>query len=555
MRRKWKGRLPVALVFANTYRVGMSNLGFQILYGLLNKDPDIVCERVFLSQPGEDLRSVESTRPLADFPLLFVSFSFEADFINFVAMMQKAGIQPLSSERRQESAAIRAGAPLVIGGGVATFINPEPLAPFVDLFVVGEAEPVLSPLLEELKSGLEAADRVRLLRHLVDSVPGCYVPAFYTVTYKTDQSVDHYEALDGVPLPVQKVVRMEADVAGHSQLYSPEAEFSDLHLAELGRGCSRGCRFCAAGFVYRPPRLWPTDAVLAALAERPQEIERIGLLGMEMTGQEQLDRIAGYILDQGCSLSFSSLRADALSASLLQLLAKSNLKTATIAPDGASERLRRVINKGISEEDVLAASETLFQAGLNNLKLYVMIGLPTEEDEDIEELVALLGKLRHLQLAVGRIAKKITRMNLSVNCFIPKAWTPFQYASFAEPKVLKKRLKRLRERISSMSNVRMLADKPENSLIQAVLARGDRRLAAPIMAMASGGSLRQAMERSGLEAGWYAMRQRPVNEQFPWEIIDHGINRQYLYREYRRALAAERTAVCQPEKCHRCGVC
>ncbi len=204
-------------------------------------------------------------------------------------MLQQAGIQPLSEKRRQESAAVQAGAPLVVGGGVATFINPEPLASFVDLFVVGEAEPVLARLLDGLKSRLSQRDRFRLLRHLVDAVPACYVPAFYSVTYKPDQTVDRYQALDGVPLPVKKIVRSTPEVAGHSQLYSPEAEFSDLHLAELGRGCSRGCRFCAAGFVYRPPRLWPTDAILAALAERPREIGRIGLLGMEMTGEKQLE--------------------------------------------------------------------------------------------------------------------------------------------------------------------------------------------------------------------------------------------------------------------------
>ena len=545
----------MALVFANTYQVGMSNLGFQILYSLLTSDPDIVCERFFLPRPGEPLRSVESSRPLTDFPLLFASFSFEADYVNFVALLQNAGIQPQSADRQRESSLVRAGVPLVIGGGVATFINPEPLAPFVDLFVVGEAEPVLGSLLDTVKSDLAARDRSLLLRHVIDTVPGCYVPALYTVSYRPDQTVDRYTAQEDVPLPVKKVVRSSSEVAGHSQLYSPETEFSDLHLVELGRGCSRGCRFCAAGFVYRPPRLWSTDAILAALEERPQEITRVGLLGMEMTGQEQLSRIASHILDQDCSLSFSSLRADALSPTLLKLLAKSNLKTATIAPDGASERLRRVINKGISEEDVLTAAEALFQAGLNNLKLYVMIGLPTEEEDDLDELVALLEKLRQLQLTAGRAAKKITRMSLSVNCFIPKAWTPFQYAAFTQPKVLRRRLKRLREQIGRLPNVRMVADKPENALLQAVLARGDRRLAAPIMAMATGMGLRQAMAKSGLDVGWYAMRERAAEERFAWEIIDHGINRQYLFSEYRRALAAERTVACQPEKCHRCGVC
>jgi len=554
-KKKWKNRLPAALIFPNTYQVGMSNLGFQIIYALLNADPDLVCERFFLPPPGEPLRSIESSRPLTDFPLLFVSISFEADFIRFVSMLLAAGIAPFSADRRRASGRACNGVPLIVAGGVATFINPEPLADFIDLFLIGEAEPVLEPLLLTLKKGLLDKERTSLLQDIAKKLPGCYVPSLYEVSYKADGTVATYKAAADLPLPVRKVVRSPPAVAGHSHLYSPAAEFSDMHLTELGRGCSRGCRFCAAGFVYRPPRLWPTEAILAALAERPTGIDRVGLLGMEMTGKKVLDRIAAHILASGCALSFSSLRADALSSQLLELLRKSGLKTATIAPDGASERLRRVINKGISEEDILTAAEALFAAGLNNLKLYVMLGLPTEEESDLDELVGLLEKLRARQLAAGRDTKKITGMTLSVNCFIPKAWTPFQYAAFVEPAVLKKRLVRLRTKVAALPNVRLLSDKPENALYQAVLARGDRRLAIPILAMAQGASPKQAMGGSCPDFRWYAMRERQASEVLPWEVIDHGISREYLYNEYRRALTAKRTEACRPERCRRCGVC
>jgi len=545
----------VALVFPNTYRVGMSNLGFQLVYSLLNADDDIVCERFFSPPPNEQLRSVESSRPLRDFPLLFASFSFEADYVTFVAMLLQAGIYPRSQDRKQQNRVAAAGVPLIVGGGVATLINPEPLAEFIDLFFIGEVEPVFERLMEKLKKRLLIEDRSEILKEAVAGIPGCYVPALYSVSYNTDQTVAAYNAAPGAPIPIKKVVQASCRRAGHSQLYSPAAEFSDLHLVELGRGCSRGCRFCAAGFVYRPPRLWPTDAIVAALEQKPKWIERVGLLGMEMTGVEELGRIASFIFDKDCSLSFSSLRADALSESLVKLLSRSGLKTATIAPDGSSERLRRVINKGISEQDILAAADTLFAAGLNNLKLYVMIGLPTEEETDLNELVALLEKLRKLQVTAGRSAKKMTQLTISVNSFIPKAWTPFQYATFTDPQILKKRLARLKAEVVRLPNVRMLADKPEKAFSQAVLARGDRRLSEVLLLMAKGLGQLQAMKKEGLDGKWYAMRERSADEIFPWDIIDHGIKKRYLHEEYRRGLSARTTRCCLADDCHRCGVC
>jgi len=379
-RKKWKGLLPVALIFPNRYGLGNSNLGFQLVYALVNSLPGFVCERFFY-QDNQPPASLESGRPLRDFPVILCSLSFEQDFFNLLALFSAGGIEPLAERRSATTSRYRPGQPLVIGGGVASFINPEPLAPFVDLFVVGEAEPILPQLMTHLADHLSAKEPEALLRGIVREFSGCYVPRFYAMRYGEDGILAGIEADPEAPARVRRVVLEQARVAGHSKLLSPEAEFANLFLTELGRGCSRGCRFCAAGFVYRPPRLWQAESILAALAERPKEIQRVGLLGMEMARGEDLARIAEYLLREGCTLSFSSLRADAISNELCGLLAQSKLKSAAIAPDGGSERLRRVINKGISEQDVLCAAEALARAGINHLKLYFMIGLPTETED------------------------------------------------------------------------------------------------------------------------------------------------------------------------------
>jgi radical SAM superfamily enzyme YgiQ (UPF0313 family) len=554
-RKKWKGLLPVALIFPNRYGLGNSNLGFQLVYALVNSLPGFVCERFFY-QDNQPPVSLESGRPLRDFPILLCSLSFEQDFLNLLALFLAGGIEPLAEKRSANTTRFRPGQPLVIGGGVASFINPEPLAPFVDLFVVGEAEPILPQLMAHLADRLTAEEPEALLRGVVREFIGCYVPRLYTMQYGDDGILNRIEADPEAPARVRRVVLDTSQVAGHSKLLSPEAEFANLFLTELGRGCSRGCRFCAAGFVYRPPRLWSAESILAGLAERPEEIKRVGLLGMEMARGEDLARIAEYLLGEGCALSFSSLRADAISGELCHLLAQSNLKSAAIAPDGGSERLRRVINKGISEQDVLFAAEALARAGINHLKLYFMIGLPTETEEDLAELLLLTDKVRKTLLGVGRETGRMGNITLSVNSFVPKAWTPFQFHGFAPLTVLKNSIKFLRKGVARMANTRLVVDQPGNALYQAVLARGDRLVGLALYAMLQGQqNWRQTMQGCGIDPEFYAMRQRGQEELFPWEIIDHGIDRQYLWTEYRKGLAEKSTIACDTARCRRCGVC
>ncbi|MEA3546169.1 MAG: radical SAM protein, partial [Thermodesulfobacteriota bacterium] len=361
---------------------------------------------------------------------------------------------------------------------------------------------------------------------------------------------------ENVPVRVKKVTLADSYVAGHSSILTPDAEFSDLFLTELGRGCSRGCRFCAAGFVYRPPRLWSAESIIRALAEKPEDVKRIGLLGMEMARPADLSAIASYLLRESCSLSFSSLRADAIGPELLALLEESGLKTAAIAPDGGSERLRKVINKGLSEEELLWAAELLVRAGVTNLKLYFMIGLPTETWDDLEELVQLTLKIKRKILEVGRSKGRVSTLTLSLNPFVPKAWTPFQFCAFDQVAVLKKKIKFLRKKFSRQANMKLLVDKVENAFFQAMLARGDRTVGAVLHDLVqSGRNWQHVYKEKGADPACHAMRTRDRDEFFCWEVIDIGVKREYLWQEYQKALTGQTTIKCKPEKCKRCGAC
>ena len=553
-RKRWAGHLPVALIFPNSYRVAASNLGFQLVYQLLNRHPALVAERFVLSPPGSPPRSLESNRPLSDFSLICYSLSFEGDTLELLRLLAAGGVE-IDAARRGEDQ------PLVLGGGVATWMNPEPLAVATDLFLIGEAEAMLDPLLTPLIEYLLSSPRPmkeELLHRLAADFPGCYAPRFYRPRYHRDGRVAEVEVSDGLPKRIKPVLLHDPAVAGYSRLLSPLAEFSDLFLVELGRGCSRGCRFCAAGFIYRPPRRWSSAAIAAALAQIPEGVTRVGLLGMEMTDRATLDEISQRIAAIGCKLSFSSLRADALTPELLSLLGSSGVKSAVLAPDGASQRLRRIINKNLAEEDILQAAEALTQTGIGTLKLYCMLGLPEEGEEDLEELVEMLGRLRKNLLVSGRARGRLTEIQLSVSSFVPKPWTPFQYHPFAGVAPLRKRLQFLRRKLSAQANLSLRAESPEHAHWQALLARGDRRMGEALLRVAvapGGGNPRQQLRKLGLDTDWYSQRLRGGDELMPWEIIDPGLAPGYLFAEYQKGLGGDSTPPCPERGCGRCGVC
>ena len=565
VRKKWTGRLPVALLYANTYPVAVSNLGYQLVYTLLNRLEEVVCERFVYPADGGPLRSLESSRPLTDFPLVFASVSFEHDYPRLAAMLAAGGIAPLAADRSDR---VAASSPLVVLGGVAVFMNPEPLAAFADLMVIGEAEPVLAELMTHL-AAYTALDRESLLHRIGASLPGCYVPALYRFVHGPDGVLARIEPAAGLPPRVTRIMAPAMDVAAHSTLLSPEAELS-MYMVELGRGCSRGCRFCAAGFIYRPPRLWPAETILRGLEARPAGVDRIGLLGMEMAAPETVDQIAALLAANSCSLSFSSLRADRITDQTLSLLAASRLKSVAIAADGCSARLRRLINKGLDEPELLDAAERLVASGIFHLKLYVMIGLPTETSEDLDELVQLVDRLQARILPLGRARGRVSVLTLSINCFVPKPWTPFQYCSFGGLEelppgkqgtaralaALKEKISYLRGKLGSRSNLRLKFDHPDQALQQAVYSRADRRIGEALLDIGTGrASFARALARHGLDAWQYAIRLRRPDELLCWEVVDQGIRGDYLRDEYDRALRGVATRPCEPALCRRCGVC
>ncbi len=566
--KKWKDKYPIALVYPNTYAVGMSSLGFQLVYALLNERSESVCERFFLPEVDEPLLSLESGRPLPDFPLIFFSVSFEHDYLNLVKILLLGGIEPFAKSRKTN----HESSPIVGFGGVATFMNPEPIAPFADFMVIGEAEPIVDTFLDFIMQHQQDLARDEMLFQAARDFEGIYVPGLYSSEYDANRRCKATHAADSeLPARIHRISHSACEKAGHSELLSPATEFSNLYLTELGRGCSRGCRFCAAGFIYRPPRLWDADAVIQGLNEKGSDVHRIGLLGMEMAKNNALDEISAYLVDSGCALSFSSLRADRINDKLLNLLSQSQLKSVAIAPDGTSERLRSVINKGLNQEDLIKGATRLVDAGIYKLKLYVMVGLPTETCEDLQEFIDLIHIIKEQIDPVGKERGRLTEILVSVNCFVPKPWTPFQYHPFGISKSLdegenfssQKALTQLKEKITFLkkgvkqfANVHFQADKPENAMFQALLSRGDRRIADVLYDMARYNTpWKKSMINHNLSPEMFILCGSTANTYFPWYIIDHGMNHSYLWEEYQKGLKAVPTEPCDPSICRRCGVC
>jgi radical SAM superfamily enzyme YgiQ (UPF0313 family) len=561
--KDWGGKLLMALAFPNRYAVGMSNLGFHAVYEALNRYDRVVCERVFYPEPEDipllgqqsgRLLSVESQRPIQDFNLLTFSVPFENDFSNVVEMMKFGGIPPLSVQRDSSE-------PFVAAGGIAVFMNPEPLAPFLDFIFVGEAEPLLPEFIEFwLANQSRKISRRALLQALTREVQGIYVPSLYRVSYHENGMLAAVEPLAGSGAPPQVRYR-RADLGATSPcqtaILTPNTEFSNVVLVEIGRGCGRGCRFCAAGFMYRPVRHHAADRVLPAIEKRFPETARVGLISAAVSDHPDIARICQDLVATGKLLSFSSLRADRVTPEIVAALHASQHRSVAIAVEAGSERLRRVINKDLSLEDIYRAAELLTEGGILSLKLYFMIGLPTETLEDLEAIVEVAKGVKHHVLKTSRGQKRLGTITLSINAFIPKAFTPFQWVSFAGIQELKDRAKWIKKALQKVPNVRVHFDVPKWAYVQALLARGDRRVALFLEKVAlDEGNWSQAMRTAPLNPDFWVMRERGRDERFPWEIIDLGVKRSFLWEEYQCALREQKGQPCLPEEgCCRCGVC
>ncbi|MFH1980786.1 MAG: radical SAM protein [Pseudomonadota bacterium] len=547
VRKPWARCLRIALVYPNVYRLGMSNLGFQTVYRLLNAMEGVLCERVFLPEPSAGMPlSVESSQPLDRFHVVAFSISFENDFPGMLHILERAGL-PLASAQRGSPH------PLVVAGGVACWLNPEPIAAFIDVFLLGEAEVFITDFVAAVDT---TATRSDLLLRIAQTVPGAYVPGFYETAYLPHGPIGRFTPTADVPDRIRPP--WVADLNNHptrSAIVSDQSAFDDTYLVEIGRGCPHGCRFCSAGFLYRPPRFRDTGVLAETISAGTQWTRRIGLVGAAVSDLPGLGALCQLPSLSGLRLSFSSLRADALTPTLIDILRKNRVKTATIAPDAGSERMRRVINKGITESEILTAAGDLVAGGIPNLKLYFMIGLPTETAEDVTAIIDLCAKIRECWLAASRRVGHIGTIQVSVNSFVPKPVTPFQWVGMDDKKNLKQKIKMLREALQPVPNVRLKVESLNESVIQAILSRGDRRLSHVLRRISAGTPWASALSAEGLDSDFYATRQRPTDELLPWHFIDHGLSSGFLQHEYTRALSAKPSPPCPIVNCSRCGVC
>ena len=533
--RKRGGRLSVCLVYPNHYSVGMSNLGFQTVYARFNSHPDVACDRAFLPDPDEleeyrksrtPLLSLETQRPLADFDVIAFSVSFESDYVNIPGIFALSGIPSLAGERGES-------APLVMGGGAAMFLNPEPVADFLDLVAVGEAEPLLPSLLHLLLDG--AKDRSELLKAAAH-LPGIYVPSLYRLTYDGPVLVTR-EALHGAPDVVERQWDRTVDENPTvSVIMSPGTEFSDMHLVEVSRGCPRGCRFCAAGFIYAPYRQRSLESVKVQ-AERGVQLQgKVGLVGAAVGDFRGIGELSRHILEKGGKVSVSSLRIDSLDDEMIDVLIASGHKTVALAPEGGSQRLRDLVGKNISREQILGACELLVRKDILNLKLYFIIGLPTETMADLEEMISLVAAVREQVVASARKNKRLGEIILSVNPFVPKPFTPFQWCGMEDLKSLEKKVRFLQSAVRPLSNVRMHVESLKEAYLQALVSRGDRRLGQFLVGVWELGNARKAAAASRLDTDLLVNRTIPLHESLPWSIIG-GAAADRLVQEYRKAFS------------------
>lgn len=537
-----------ALAFPNVYRLGMSNLGFQLVYRLLNERDDTVCERTFLPDVGMEAEHRKSKTPLltyesrtavGGFDVLGFSCSFELDYVNVLRMLELAGVPLLASERDESY-------PLVLMGGPAPWVNPEAVAPFVDAVVIGEAEgltDLLMPVIGDYVRAGRQRDRGALLTALA-GIQGVYVPSLYDVRYDSSGDLREIVPRGDAPYPVRRWVARDLQRYNTSaQILTPNTEFSGMFLAETARGCGQGCRFCFAGYAYRPVRYTPPEQLEREFAERqalePERL-RVGLVGSSLTDHKQLAPITRSLAAEAAGVSLASLRADNLSPDVADAIRAAGQRTVTIAPETGSERLRYVARKHVTDDDILTAAKRCAEAGAERVKLYYIVGLPCETEEDL--------------MAIARLSTDTLRtsglrtVSLTLHPFVPKPHTAYQWAGSPAPPEMERRLRAIGKAIRrSDSRLEFTMDSVRGSFVQAVLSTADRRVAPALLeAHRNGGNWRAAFRDAGVDGEWYACRPRSYEEVLPWEHISLGVRKDYLWREWQRALDLDRSTSAIP---------
>ena len=537
-------RIRVGLAFPNTYFVGMSNLGFQTVYKLFNADPGTVCERVFLP-PKQELKAlverdarlvtIESATPLNDLDVLAFSVSFEWDYTNVLTMLRLAGLPLRAADRDHRH-------PLVVIGGAITFVNPEPLALFADVIAAGEGEVLVPSLLEAMAT---ASSRADLLRRLA-AARGFYVPSFYDVAYAADGTIEAFVPRDGTGAPpvVKKaaVKTTEALDPPATSIFTPDTEFGSRFLVEVVRGCANLCRFCWAGYNYLPVRAFPTARILELAEAARVHANRVGLVSIALCDHPDIEHLLRTLAGMGYSISPASLRLDDLTPTIVRLLRESGERTLTIAPETGSDRLRRVINKTVTNDEILEKAELIFSHGIENLKLYYMIGLPTETDDDLVALRDLTVQLRDIMLKHAAPRGHVGRIVGSVNPLVPKPGTAYQWLPMVDTRDIERKMKRLHALVDGLDHVYFSIKSERHSYYQALMSLGDRRVAPAIEAAErNGGQWRQAVQESGVDADFYIYRDRSADRVLPWDIIDGGMKDSFFRNEFAKGLREEWT--------------
>ncbi len=543
-------------VYPNYYYIGMSNLGFQILYSIINQNPYFACERAFLPEKKEEqeyirtntpLFTLENQVPLYQMDLVGFSISFEMDYFNFLHCLELSRIPQKASERSDSD-------PLIIVGGPCATFNPEPIADFVDIFVIGEGEITVQRILEIYHRGRDAGQgREDLLSAMAD-IPGVYIPSFYQPVYDETGLPQAMQVKENKPTVIERQWVQELDeYKAETQIITPDTEFGKLYLIEVARGCGRHCRFCMAGYCFRQPRIHSLEKVKEAVLCAKRKMSKVGLMGAAISDYPWIDELSAFIRENDMEMSVASLRADSLTEPLAQALADSGQKTITIAPEAGSSAMRQTINKGIEEDDIYRAIDLAIEKGIKNVKLYIMIGLPGETNEDIDAIVVLAKDIyQYVQQKGGK-----GLLTLSVNPFIPKPFTPFQWLPMEQKKSIEEKLKYIQKNLRAERKIQVFVESPKEAYIQGVLARGDRRLCEVLsLAMENGGSKAffRAMKDCGLKEDFYLYRLRDREELFPWSHLDMKIKTDYLWQELQNAYEKKFTKPCFRE-CRRCGVC